>query len=179
MDISKYLTNKDITLSNDDVDIEKLTKDLRKGYIEESEAKANAKASYETELKDLRKSLEEKANLAESKYTVLENSYNDLNARYTEQSKQLSAEHLRGIVLENGFNSADVEEVSKLRTSLYADVQDDTEAIQKIKDKYGKSFFDNSNTKAPDEKNFGSGNQTKKNDVVITRNTSIQDLMKK
>lgn len=179
MDISKYLTNKDITLSNDDVDIEKLTKDLRKGYIEESEAKANAKASYETELKDLRKSLEEKANLAESKYTVLENSYNDLNARYTEQSKQLSAEHLRGIALESGFNSADVEEVSKLRTSLYADVQDDTEAIQKIKDRYGKSFFDNSNTKAPDEKNFGSGNQTKKNDVVITRNTSIQDLIKK
>lgn len=179
MDISKYLKNKDITLSNDDVDIEKLTKDLRKGYIEESEAKANAKASYETELKDLRKSLEEKANLAESKYTVLENSYNDLNARYTEQSKQLSAEHLRGVALENGFNSADVEEVSKLRTSLYADVQDDTEAIQKIKDRYGKSFFDNSNTKAPDEKNFGSGNQTKKNDVVITRNTSIQDLIKK
>lgn len=178
MDISKYLTNKDITLSNDDVDIEKLTKDLRKGYIEESEAKANAKASYETELKDLRKSLEEKANLAESKYTVLENSYNDLNARYTEQSKQLSAEHLRGIALENGFNSSDVEEVSKLRTSLYADVQDDTEAIQKIKDRYGKSFFDNSNTKAPDEKNFGSGNQTKKNDVVITRKTSIQDLLK-
>lgn len=179
MDISKYLKNKDITLSNDDVDIEKLTKDLRKGYIEESEAKANAKATYETEVKDLRKQLEERASLAESKYTVLENSYNDLNARYTEQGKQLSAEHLRGIALENGFNSADVEEVSKLRTSLYADVQDDTEAIQKIKDRYGKSFFDNSNTKAPDEKNFGSGNQTKKNDVVITRNTSIQDLIKK
>lgn len=179
MDISKYLKNKDITLSNDDVDIDKLTKDLRKGYIEESEAKASAKATYETEVKDLRKQLEERASLAESKYTVLENSYNDLNARYTEQSKQLSAEHLRGIALENGFNSADVEEVSKLRTSLYADVQDDTEAIQKIKDRYGKSFFDNSNTKAPDEKNFGSGNQTKKNDVVITRNTSIQDLIKK
>lgn len=179
MDISKYLKNKDITLSNDDVDIEKLTKDLRKGYIEESEAKANAKATYETEVKDLRNQLEERASLAESKYTVLENSYNDLNARYTEQSKQLSAEHLRGIALENGFNSSDVEEVSKLRTSLYADVQDDTEAIQKIKDRYGKSFFDNSNTKAPDEKNFGSGNQTKKNDVVITRNTSIQDLIKK
>ena len=91
-------------------------------------------------VKDLRKQLEERASLAESKYTVLENSYNDLNARYTEQSKQLSAEHLRGIALENGFNSADVEEVSKLRTSLYADVQDDTEAIQKIKDRYGKSF---------------------------------------
>ena len=178
MDISKYLKNKDITLSNDDVDIEKLTKDLRKGFIEESEANSKAKATYETEIKDLRKSLEEKANLAESKYTVLENSYNDLNARYTEQSKQLSAEHLRGIALENGFNSSDVEEVSKLRTSLYADIQDDTEAVQKIKERYGKSFFDSSTTKAPNEGTFGSGNQTKKNDVVITRKTSIQDLMK-
>ena len=178
MDISKYLKNKDITLTNEDVDIEKLTNDLRKGYIEESEANSKAKASYETELKDLRKQLEEKANLAESKYTVLENSYNDLNARYTEQGKQLNQEHLKGIALENGFASADVEEVSKLRTSLYSDIQDDTEAVQKIKDRYGKSFFDNSVSNAPDEKNFGSGNQSKKNDVVVTRHTSIQELMK-
>ena len=33
MDISKYLTNKDIQLSNDDINIEKLEKDLRKGYV--------------------------------------------------------------------------------------------------------------------------------------------------
>jgi chaperonin cofactor prefoldin len=178
MDISKYLKNKDITLSNDDVDIEKLTNDLRKGYIEENEAKANAKATYETELKDLRKNLEEKANLAESRYTVLENNYNDLNSRYTEQTNQLKAERLKGVALENGFASSDVEEVSKLRTSLYADIENDTEAVQKIKERYGKSFFDSSNTKAPDEKNFGSGNQTKKPDVVVTRHTSIKDLMK-
>lgn len=178
MDISKYLKNKDVTITNDDIDIETLTKDLRKGYIEESEAKANAKATYETEVKDLRKQLEEKASLAESRYTALEASYNDLNSRYADKEKMYQEEHLKGIALENGFASSDVEEVSKLRTSLYSDIQDDTEAVQKIKDRYGKSFFDNSNTKAPDEKNFGSGNQTKKNDVVITRNTSIQQLMK-
>lgn len=178
MDITKYLKNTDVKLSNDDIDIEKLTNDLRKGYIEESKANATAKATYETELKDLRKQFEEKANLAESKYTVLENSYNDLNARYTEQGNQLKSEHLKGIALENGFSSNDVEEVSKLRTSLYADIQDDTEAVQKIKDRYGRSFFDDPVTKAPDEKRFGSGNETKKNDVVITRNTSIKDLMK-
>ncbi len=178
MDITKYLKNKDITISNDDIDVEKLTKDLRKGYIEESEAKASAKAKYDADIKDLRKELEEKATLAESKYTVLENSYNDLNSRYTEQSKELTAQKLRGVALENGFAPSDVEEVSKLRTSLYSDIQDDAEAVQKIKDRYGKSFFDNSMTKAPDEKNFGSGNQTKKPDVVVTRHTSIQDLMK-
>ena len=178
MDIKKYLTNKDVEITNDDIDIEKLTKDLRKGYIEETEAKANAKATYETELKDLRKNLEEKASLAESKYTVLENSYNDLNTRYSEQTKALKQSELRSVALENGFRSSDVEEVSKLRTSLYSDIENDSEAIQKIKDRYGKSFFDNSNTKAPDEKNFGSGNQTKKPDVVVTRHTSIKDLMK-
>lgn len=178
MDISKYLKNKDITLSNDDVDIEKLTNDLRKGYVVESEANAKAKATYETEIKDLRKQFEEKASLSDSKYTVLENSYNDLNARFTEQGKELTAQKLRSVALENGFASADIEEVSKLRTSLYSDIQDDTEAVQKIKDRYGKSFFDNSVTKAPNENPFGSGNQTKKNDVTITRNTSIQDLMK-
>lgn len=177
MDIKKYLTNKDIEITNDDLDIEKLTKDLRKGYIEETEAKANAKATYETELKDLRKSLEEKANLAESKYTVLENSYNDLNSRYTEQTNQLKQSELRSVALENGFKSSDVEEISKLRTSLYADIQDDNEAVQKIKDRYGKSFFENSNTQAPNESKFGS-TETKPSDVVITRKTSIKDLMK-
>lgn len=177
MDIKKYLTNKDVEITNDDIDIEKLTKDLRKGYIEETEAKSNAKATYEAELKDLKKNLEERASLAEGKYTTLENSYNDLNSRFTEQAKELSAERLRGVALENGFKSSDIEEVSKLRTSLYADIQDDTQAVQKIKDRYGKSFFDNSQTKAPDENRFGS-TTTQKNDVVITRKTSIQELMK-
>lgn len=177
MDIKKYLTNKDIEITNDDIDIEKLTKDLRKGFVDESEAKANAKATYETELKDLRKDLESKVKLAEDKYTTLENSYNDLNTRYTEQTNQLKQSELRSVALENGFKSTDVEEVSKLRTSLYADVQDDAEAVQKIKERYGKSFFEDAKTKAPDESNFG-GENAKTNDVVITRNTSIKDLMK-
>lgn len=177
MDIKKYLKNKDVEISNDDLDIESLTKDLRKGYVEEAEAKANAKATYETELKDLRKNLDEKVNLAEAKYTTLEASYNDLNTRYTEQTNQLKQSQLRSVALENGFKSSDVEEVSKLRTSLYADVQDDAEAVQKIKERYGKSFFEDSKTKAPDEKNFGS-DTTKPADVVITRKTSIQELMK-
>ncbi len=33
MDISKYLKNKDIQLSNDDINIEKLENDIRKGYV--------------------------------------------------------------------------------------------------------------------------------------------------
>ena len=37
MDISKYITNKDIQLSNDDINIEKLEKDIRKGYVSSDE----------------------------------------------------------------------------------------------------------------------------------------------
>ena len=51
MDIKKYLTNKDIEITNDDIDIEKLTKDLRKGFIDETEAKANAKAKAKAKTK--------------------------------------------------------------------------------------------------------------------------------
>ena len=33
MDISKYVVNKEIQLSNDDINVEKLEKDIRKGYV--------------------------------------------------------------------------------------------------------------------------------------------------
>ena len=33
MDISKYLTNKELQLSNEDINFEKLEKDMRKGYV--------------------------------------------------------------------------------------------------------------------------------------------------
>ena len=37
MDITKYLKNKDIQVSTDDFDIEKLEKDIRKGYVSSDE----------------------------------------------------------------------------------------------------------------------------------------------
>ena len=37
MDIKKYITNKDIESSNEDINIDKLTKDLRKGFIPSEE----------------------------------------------------------------------------------------------------------------------------------------------
>ena len=37
MDIKKYIKNKDIELSNDDFNIDKLENDLRKGYVLSSE----------------------------------------------------------------------------------------------------------------------------------------------
>ena len=63
MDITKYLKNKDIELSNDDINVEKLEKDIRKGYVL-SEEVDNAK----------NEALKEST----SKYTELETKYNNL-----------------------------------------------------------------------------------------------------
>jgi uncharacterized protein YdcH (DUF465 family) len=95
MDISKYLTNKDIQLSNDDINIEKLEKDIRKGYVSSDEVE-NARqealkqntASY-TEL--------------EEKYNKLEKSYNDIEARNTELTNSTKGLKLQVEMVSQGF----------------------------------------------------------------------------
>ena len=63
MDITKYLKNKDIQVSNDDLDIEKLEKDIRKGYVLSEEVENARKEAL-------------KENTAS--YTELEEKYNKL-----------------------------------------------------------------------------------------------------
>ena len=69
MDIKKYLTNKEISLTNDDIDLDKLTQDIRKGYVEEKVAKSE----LENQLKDA------KAELTKQ-YVDMENSYKDMQS---------------------------------------------------------------------------------------------------
>ena len=47
MDIKKYIKNKDIEVSNDDFNIDKLENDLRKGYVEESSVDERVKSAVE------------------------------------------------------------------------------------------------------------------------------------
>ena len=174
MDISKYLTNKDVSISNDDIDLEKLTTDLRKGYLDEKSVEAKVKeatADYENRLKTAKDE-------TTTKLTELQNSYDDLNNKYAEQSNKLKSANLRVAISEAGFNSSDVERVQKLRTTYYGDVESDTEAVQKIKEEFGKVYFEQKQNKAPEE-SFGNSNSSKENEVVITRNTSIKDLIRK
>ena len=63
MDISKYLTNKDIQLSNDDINIEKLEKDIRKGYVSSEE------------VENVRKEIQKQSTAS---YMELEDKYNKL-----------------------------------------------------------------------------------------------------
>ena len=67
MDINKYLTNKDIQLSNEDINFEKLEKDIRKGYVSSEEIE-NTRKSVTDELNKNYSQLEEKYNQLQKSY---------------------------------------------------------------------------------------------------------------
>ena len=166
MDIKKYLKNKDVELTEEDFDMEKLTNDLRKGYVVE---------------KDVRKQFEDELAEKTKEYTTkiasMQNDYDSLNSKYTEQAGQVKASNLKVAILSNGFKGEDIDQVSKLRTNIYGDITDDTEALNKVKEQYGKVFFETKQDTAPEEKPM----QTTPAEApkpVITRNTSIKELMK-
>ena len=168
MDIKKYLTNKDIELSNDDINIEKLEKDIRKGYVLSDEVET-ARAE------ELKESTDNYSEL-EDKYTKLEKSYNDLEARNTELTSHEQGLKLQVEMISQGFKKEDLEEVAKLRSSLFADETDDAKAIGMIKEKYGATYFPKTQVDIPEETNFNKG-EIKPKEIQVTRNTSLKDLV--
>ena len=132
MDISKYLKNKDIQLSNEDLDFEKLEKDIRKGYVlseEVDKARNEANKEYTTKYT----ALEEEKN-------KLEKSYADLEARNTELTNKGKGLEQKVEMVSLGFKKEDLEEVSKLRNSVYSEEEDDVKAFTAIKERYGSTF---------------------------------------
>ena len=171
MDINKYLTNKDIQLSNEDINFEKLEKDIRKGYVLSDEVeKARTEALKEntanyTEL--------------EEKYNRLEKSYNDIEARNTELTNSTRGLKLEVEMVSQGFKKENLEEISALRNSLYKDEEDDAKAISMIKEKYKATYFPEPEAKpveVPNETSFNS-NTKPKEEIKITRKTSLKDLI--
>ena len=170
MDISKYVTNKEIQLSNDDINVEKLEKDIRKGYVLSEEVE-NARqealkqntATY-TELED--------------KYNKLEKSYNDIEARNTELTNSTRGLKLQVEMVSQGFKKENLEEISALRNSLFKDEQDDAKAISMIKEKYKATYFPESEAKVdiPNEDSFNSSTKPQE-EIKITRKTSLRDLI--
>ena len=173
MDITKYLTNKDIQLSNDDINIEKLEKDIRKGYVLSDEVdKARQEATKEGT-----------ANYTalEEKYNKLEKSYNDIEARNTELTNNKRELEQRVEMVSLGFKKEDFDEVSKLRASVYAEEQDDNKAFASIKERYGSTFGFNKpeepkKPEVPDEPSFNSTTKPSP-EIQITRKTNIKDLI--
>ena len=173
MDISKYITNKDIQVSNDDINIEKLEKDIRKGYVLSEEVE-NARQEALKEGTTNYTALEEK-------YNKLEKSYNDIEARNTELTNNEKGLRQQVEMVSLGFKKEDFDEVSKLRNSVYAEEQDDTKAFTNIKERYGSTFGFNkpeepAKVEVPNETSFNSTTKPKE-EIKVNRNTNIKDLI--
>ena len=168
MDISKYLTNKDIQLSNEDINFEKLEKDIRKGYVSSDEVE-NARKEALSESTKAYSELEEK-------YNKLEKSYNDIEARNTELSNSANGLKLQVEMVSQGFKKEDLDEVAKLRTSLFAEEPDDAKAVSMIKEKYEATYFPKKTVDIPNETNFNVAD-VKPKEISITRNTKLKDLI--
>lgn len=171
MDISKYLKNKDISLSNDDFDVEKWEKDVRKGYVLSEEVD---KARQES----IKESTSKYAEL-ETKYNALEKTYNDLQAKNVEQTNIIGGLKLQVEMTNQGFTEDKFEEVSQLRNTLFKDEADDKKAIGMIKEKFGATYFPQveSKVEVPTDSNFNTQNKQPR-EIKITRNTSLKDLRK-
>lgn len=172
MDISKYLTNKDIQLSNDDINLEKLEKDIRKGYVLSEEVE-NARNE------SIKESTSKYAEL-ETKFNALDKSYNDLQAKNVELTNANGGLKLQMEMVSQGFTKDKFEEVSQLRSTLFKDEVDDSKAIGMIKEKFGATYFPKTEPKieVPNDSNFNTQNKQQQ-EIKITRKTSIRDLFKK
>ena len=117
MDISKYLTNKDIQLSNEDINFEKLEKDIRKGYVLSEEVE---NARQEAIKENTAKYTE-----LEDKYNKLEKSYNDIETRNTDLTNSTRGLKLQVEMVSQGFKKENLDEISALRNSLFKDEEDE------------------------------------------------------
>jgi hypothetical protein len=175
MDIKKYITNKDIEITNDDINIEKLTNDLRKGYVESSEVDSKVKSAVAEANKTSSSALAD----LQSKFDDISKKYEDVEARNVSLTESNKRVELERDMASYGFKKEQFEEVSKLRNSLFADDDNDT-ALSKIGEKFKGTYFPETEKKidVPNEPGFKSNQDNKPKEPVITRNTSIASLLK-
>ena len=170
MDISKYVTNKDLQVSNEDINFEKLEKDIRKGYVLSDEVETARKEALDESTK--------KYTELETQFNKLQQSYSDIEARNTELTNRTKGLELEVEMVSQGFKKENLAEISALRNSLYKDEEDNAKAVAMIKEKYKATYFPEATTKVVDIPNEGSFNTDEKPPVkpIVTRNTNIKDL---
>jgi uncharacterized protein YdaT len=177
MDIKKYIKNKDIEINENDIDIEKLEKDLRKGYELSSDVDEKIKSA-----------IEEAKRTSKTEYDKLKGEYDSLQTNITEYEKRNTdlAERnktlsLQNVMVKEGFKEEDFNDISSMRYSMYAEEKDDLKAIQGIKEKFKDTYFP-SKPEAPvvqkDSTPLNNGT-VQPTEIKVSRNTSIKDLMKK
>ena len=175
MDIKKYIKNKDIEVSNDDFNIDKLENDLRKGYVEESSVDERVKSAVE----EANKNSKTEYDTLKKEYDSLQNNFTEIEKRNTDLADKVKTVSLERTMVEYGFNKDQFAEVSKLRSYLYGEESDDYKAISQIKEKYKNTYFPTPEpTKQKDDKPINNGT-VQPVDIKVSRLTSIKDLMKK
>ena len=174
-DITKYLKNKDITISNDDLDVSAMEKDLYKGYTKNSDI---PKPDYSGYVK------KEDYTKLQGDYTSLETNYNNTVKTLSETNDKMTRLSLENKLVKKGFKEENFDEVVKLRNSLYADEKDDDKAIEGIVNRFKNTYFPEAEkknnipfTQAPNEGGVSGNNANTGKDIKITRGTSIKDLM--
>lgn len=168
MDIKKYITNKDIALTNDDIDIDKLTNDLRKGYELTSEVDAKIKSA-----------VDEANKTSKSAFDALQGKYDDIEKRNTDLADRVKKVSLERTMVEYGFNRDQFDEVSKMRSSLYGEEVDDDKAISQIKEKFKDTYFPTPKEEPKPKDDLPLGNSVQEpKEIKVTRTTPIKNLFK-
>lgn len=166
MDIKKYLKN-DVELGENDIDLDKLTADLRKGYVVEKDVADKYAKEFEAKEKEYT-----------NKITSIQNDYDSLLAKFNDTNNQMKISNLKVAILSNGFRAEDIDEVAELRTTMYSNINDDNEALSKVKERFNKVYFDTKVDAAPEEPKMQT-TPIQEVEPQITRNTSIKELIKK
>ena len=170
MDIKKYIKNKDIELTNEDIDIEKLENDLRKGYELSSEVEKKVSSAVAEVQKTSKSALDE-----------LQAKYDDIEKRNTDITERNRTLALENVMTRAGFKEEDFKDISAMRASMYGDEKDDVKAIESIKEKFKDTYFPAPTTEPPKVKDdLPLKTETVEPKVPqVNRMTSIKDIMKK
>ena len=176
MDIKKYIKNKDIELSNDDFNTEKLESDLRKGYVPVEEVESQIKSAVE----EANKTSKTEYDKLVAENTTLQNNIADYEKRNTDLAERNKSLSLENVMTREGFKQEDFKDISAMRYSMYGEEKDDVKAIQSIKEKYKNTYFP-----APIEQPKPKDDLPINNGVAspvepnVSRLTKIKDILKK
>lgn len=175
MDIKKYIKNKDIEITNDDLDIDKLVTDARKGYELSSEVEKKVSSALEEANKTSKGAYSE----LESKYNELQSKYDDIEKRNTDIVERNKTLALENVMTREGFKEEDFKDISAMRYSMFGEEKDDTKAISQIKEKFKGTYFP---TPVEEPKKVNNDLPLNNGSVEpqkpqVTRNTSIKDMI--
>lgn len=174
MDIKKYIKNKDIELTNEDINIDKLESDLRKGYILQDDLDKEVSKAVE----EIKTSSKGEYDKLKTQYDELQNSFTEIEKRNTDLAERNKSLSLENVMTREGFKQDDFKDISAMRYSMYGDEKDDVKAIQSIKEKYKNTYFPMQPEKPKDDLPINNG-VSQPVEPKVNRLTGIKDLLKK